>query len=208
MLRILASLTQPTGLHVDNARRCIWIVLADGTLGRVGFDGGSLAIAQVVPIRAVDIAANASTLVIAARNGGLWMVDADQPGSAAARADSVKGNPLQVAAGRGVKPVLLTVARTTKRTTLTTSDLKSGAHRDLLRPRCQWRAGVRAGCLRWAQRRRCRNRDDRAPAHWTPQDRDPRPSARSDASVWRTTPCSPLTHRSGHFPRSSRRLGR
>ena len=132
MLRVLSSLTQPTGLHVDNERGCIWIALADGTLGSVGFDGGSLAIAQVVPMRAADITANSSTLVLAARNGGLWTVDADHPGSAAGQVDSIKGSPLQVAASRGVKPVLLTVARTTRRTTLTTSDLKNGTHQDLL----------------------------------------------------------------------------
>ena len=131
MLTILSSVTRPTGLHVDDARRRIWIVLSDGTLGSVDLDGGSLTVAQVVPIRAVDITANASTLVMAARNGGLWTVDADHPGSAAGRVDSIKGSPLQVAAGRGVKPVLLTVARTTKRTTLTTTDLKKGTHQDL-----------------------------------------------------------------------------
>jgi hypothetical protein len=126
MLNVLSSLKQPAGMHVDEKRGCAWIVLAGGALGRVSLGGGALAIAQSTRIRAADITGNGSTLVLAARNGGLWTVDPDDPRSAAKRAGNVRAAPLQVAASRRPRPVVLTVARTARDTRLTSTDLGSG----------------------------------------------------------------------------------
>jgi M6 family metalloprotease-like protein len=131
MLRILSSLKRPAGLHVDEARGRLWLVHADGTLGSVGLDGGSLDIAQVLPARAVDLTGNASLLVVAGRNGSLWGVDPDRPRAAAKRLATIKGTPLQVAASRRKRPVVVTVARAAKRTVVTSSDLEAETVTDL-----------------------------------------------------------------------------
>jgi M6 family metalloprotease-like protein len=131
MLSVLSSLRRPAGMQVDEKRGCVWIVLAGGALGNVSLGGGPFTVVQATRIRAADITGNGSTLVLAAGNGGLWAVDADDPGSAARRVGSVKATPLQVAASRRQRPVVLTVARTARDTRLTSTDLESGKQEEL-----------------------------------------------------------------------------
>ena len=127
MLSVLSSLKRPAGMYVDEKRGRVWIALADGALGSLSLGGGTFTTAQTTRVRAADISGNGSTLVLAARNGGLWILDPDKPGRAAKPVGNVKARPLQVAVSRRQRPIVLTVAQAARGSRLVRTDTDSGS---------------------------------------------------------------------------------